>query len=123
MEISFCGMGEQLVTFEAGVVTESYPVSMTANGKVADSADGESFAGIAVHTENDGFAAVQLGGFVTLPFTGTAPALGWQRVAANGAGGIKTVGSSVSDGAVTEAGRRCLIVAVDTTGSTVDLFL
>ncbi len=123
MSISFQGMGEQLVSFEAGTVTAGYPVSMSDNGKVANAGNGDCFAGVAVHKSDDGFAAVQLKGFVTLAYSGTAPSLGWQRVAANGSGGIKTVSSSVSEGVITESGRLCLVVDVDTTNTRVGLFL
>ncbi|MBR2667321.1 MAG: hypothetical protein IKD96_04085 [Oscillospiraceae bacterium] len=123
MSISFQGMGEQLVSFEAGTVTAGYPVSMSDNGKVANSGNGDCFAGIAVHKSDDGFAAVQLSGFVTLAYSGTAPSLGWQRIAANGSGGVKTASSSVSEGVVTEGGRLCLVVDVDTANTRVGLFL
>ncbi len=114
MSISFQGMGEQLVSFEAGTVTAGAPVSMSANGKVADSGNGDAFIGVAIHRSDDGFAAVQLGGFATLSYSGTAPGLGWQSMAADGNGGVK---------AVSEDGRPCLVVSVDTTGHQVGLFL
>ena len=49
------------------------------------------------------YAAVQIRGYVTLPYTGTAPALGWQELVTNGAQGLRTVTTG-------EAGKACLVV-------------
>ena len=54
----------------------------------------------------DGAAcSVVLGGMVTAPYTGTAPALGWSGLSANGTGGVQA----------NTSGRECLVVDVDTT--------
>ena len=61
-------------------------------------------------------AAVQIRGYVTLPYTGTAPALGWQELVTNGSQGLRTVTTG-------EAGKACLVVRVDAATSTLGLFL
>ena len=81
MKVAFGGYGEKLVTFEtAEGVLAGMPVMMSANGTVAPCAEGKAFCGAAVNVR-DGFAAVQLAGYVRLPYTGTAPAVGYQTLA------------------------------------------
>ena len=53
---------------------------------------------------------------MTLPYTGTAPALGWQELVTNGSQGLRTVTTG-------EAGKACLVVRVDAATSTLGLFL
>ena len=112
--ISFHGMGEQMITFAADGVTEGFPVVMAENDTVTDAEEGAALIGVAVHVEEDGFAAVQMQGFMQLPYSGTAPALGWQNLSADGAGGLK-----VTDG----EGKCCLVVSVDNEAGSVGLFL
>ena len=61
-------------------------------------------------------AAVQLRGYVQAAYTGTAPALGFASLVADGSGGLRVAGTG-------ETGRNCLVVSVDTTGKTMGLFL
>ena len=55
-----------------------------------------------------------MSGFVELPYSGEAPAVGYQTLAADGAGGVKTV---------TAGGRSLLVVMVDSANETVGVFL
>jgi hypothetical protein len=50
---------------------------------------------------------------VTAGYTGSAPALGWSGLAADGSGGVKT----------SETGREYLVVDVDTDAQTVTFAL
>ena len=54
------------------------------------------------------------GGYVELPYTGTAPAVGYALLAADGKGGVRTAASG---------GRSCLVVHVDTAEKKIGLFL
>ena len=56
---------------------------------------------------------VQYRGFVTLPYSGTAPSVGYGILAADGAGGVKGA----------QSGESYLIVNVDTTAKTVCVLL
>lgn len=108
MSISYEGIGHSSVTFPAGTCTVGYPCKMGTDGKVANCAAGDKFCGVAEVIGN-GWAGVQIHGFVTLPYTGTAPAKGFVTLVGNGSGGVKTDAS----------GRAHLVVAVDATAATV----
>ena len=56
---------------------------------------------------------MQLGGFATIPYTGTAPALGLSALAADGSGGVKAL----------ESGNKYWVVASDETAKTVTILL
>ena len=70
--------------------------------------------GMVVSVGRDGGAcAVALGGMVTASYTGTAPALGWSDLQADGSGGVKTA----------SGGRSYLVADVDESGKTVTFVL
>ncbi len=112
MSVAFYGTQETVLSFEAGAVTPGYPVAISQNNTVADAANGIAPAGVALHVR-EGIAAVQLHGFAELPYSGTTPARGWVRLAADGAGGLKSDANGIS----------CLVVSVDETGKTLGLYL
>ncbi len=110
MNVSFNGFGENVATFEmAANVEKGVPVMITDNGKVSLSTG--PFCGVCVGTRN-GFAAVQLTGYVRLPYT-TAPSIGYSKI-------------SVSGGKITadnSTGREYLIVDLDTTNKIAGIML
>ena len=108
MKGSFEGIGQWAATFTcSGDVVAGQMVKVRENGAVTVCADGEKFAGQAVVVGRDGAAcSVVLGGMVTAPYTGSAPALGWSGLSANGTGGVKA----------NTSGREHLVVDVDTAG-------
>ena len=111
--ISMQGIGESCLSAKKGsAATVGYPCHFSANDTVADSANGAVFSGV-IAGVRDELVTVQYRGFVTLPYTGTAPAVGYATLAANGAGGVKTA----------SGGRSLLVVSVDTTDSTVCVLL
>ncbi|WP_283610133.1 hypothetical protein [Faecalispora anaeroviscerum] len=113
MKVAFGGYGEKMATFEAVAgVAAGVPVMMSASGTVASCTAGKAFCGVAVNVR-DGLAAVQLGGYVRLPYTGTAPAVGYQTLVGDGTGKIKT----------DAAGRSLLVVDVDTAGAVCGVIL
>ena len=113
MKVSFNGWKEHVATFETAAALEAGSVvKISGNGAVSACGDGDKFAGAVVSQRGD-FAAVQLRGYAELPFTGTAPAVGFQTLCADGSGGVKT-GS---------AGRELLVTYVNAGEKTVGLIL
>lgn len=102
MKVCFEEIGHMSATFAAESGEGGDVVKVSANGTVAPCADGDVFCGV-MEGIRKGFAAVQLHGFVTLPYTGSAPELGYNELLANGAGGVK----------VGTGGKKCLVVSVD----------
>lgn len=114
MEYSFSGFGENAATFAAeSGVTAGAPVKMSASGTVSACAAGDSFCGVALGV-NNGCAAVQLSGYVRLPYDGTVPTVGWQNVSAAAGGKAQAGGTS---------GRSLLIVDVDEADKTFGVIL
>ena len=66
-----------------------------------------------VASKKDSRAGVVVHGFVTVPFTGTAPSVGYRGLLSDGQGGV------YSD----EEGKNYLIVSVDTANKTVTFLL
>ena len=104
MKVSFEGIGQWSATFACTDVQEGQVVKISGNGEVGKCVDGEAFCGVVNVMGRDGLACgVVLGGMVSVPYTGSAPALGWSGVSANGEGGVKADG----------AGQKVLVTAVD----------
>ena len=114
MGIFFEGIGQWAATFACGETAVGQVVKVSGNGEVAACADGDSFCGVVVYLARDGAAcSVALGGMVRVPYTGTAPTVGWTGLAADGAGGVK----------VLTTGRSYLVADVDAAGKTVTFAL
>ena len=111
MSVSFHGIGQVCATF-LGDGTEGQVVKMSSKGTVAACSAGESFCGVALCAKDDA-CAVQVAGFVTVPYSGTEPAPGYAALAADGSGGVKSV----------ESGREYLVADADTTAKTVTILL
>lgn len=113
MDFSIKGYGENTATFRTdGVVSASHVVKMASNLTVAPCNVGDAFIGTAVNVKN-GYACVQLDGYVTLTYTGTAPTVGYCSLASDGNGGVK-----VATGA-----REYLVTDVDTVNKTAGIIL
>lgn len=114
MAISFREIGQTDVSFlAADTVTAGSVCKLTQNDTVGGCSAGDSFCGV-VRQVRSGVASVILTGYAELPYTGKAPSVGYQTLAADGTGGVKSV---------TEGGRSLLVVRVDTTNATVGVFL
>lgn len=113
MTVSFEGVGQVCATFMGGGLTEGHVVKLTGSGTVGACAADDAFCGVAVCCKDDA-CTVQVGGFVSVGYTGTAPTVGWKALAADGSGGVK---------AVTSGGVTCLVADVDTTAKTVTIKL
>ncbi len=113
MSVSFEGVGQVCATFLGGGLTEGQVVKMTGSGAVGACGADDAFFGVALCCKDDA-CTVQVGGFVSVSYSGTAPGVGWQTLAADGKGGVKTA----AGGSVT-----CPVVDVDTTAKTVTILL
>ena len=122
MAISFEAIAERYVTFLAAEsAAEGKLCKVTANGTVGACAGGDDFCGVITQVRN-GAASVLMGGFVKLPYTGTAPALGFSALVADGTNGVR-VPAAATESKPAETGRSHLVVSVDTANKTVGLFL
>lgn len=127
MSVSFEGVGQVCATFLSGKLTEGHVVKLTGSGTVGACSAGDSFIGAAICCKDDA-CTVQVGGFVTVSYSGTAPAVGWCVLTADGNGGVKTTAeaaaaSEAAGDAATESGRMLPVVGVDTTAKTVTILL
>ena len=113
MKVSLNGYGESVTTFEAeDSVKVGYPVKMTDNGKVGLCKAKEAFCGIALNVRN-GFAAVQLQGYYSgLTYTGSGMKVG-----------ILKLGAVSEKVEVSETGKECLVVDIDSESSTCGIIL
>lgn len=111
MNVNFNGYCENAVTFEAdsNLTKAGVPVKMTDNGKVTACASGDVFCGVCLSVR-DGYAVVQLGGYVTLPAS-TKIAVGYKKLAAG----------ENSTAVVSASGREYLVV--DSTADSVGFIL
>lgn len=105
MSISFNGYGENVLTFKAGngLTTAGVPVKISDDETVAPCAENDKLCGVCVNLR-DGYAAVQLSGFVVLPAAAKIT-VGYQKVAINSAGKV----------AANANGREVLVVASSAT--------
>ena len=102
--VSFEGIGQWSATFGCTDVQEGQVVKIIGSGEVGKCGNGEGFCGVVNTVGRDGEACgVVLGGMVSVPYTGGAPALGRTGLSADGEGGVKADG----------AGEKYLVAAVD----------
>ena len=114
MSVSFGGIGEIFASFDAADgLAAAGPVKMSANGTVSACAEGDRFCGVAAHVTDDGIATVQLKGYVRCAYTGTAPSVGYTKLAAGDTGAV----------AVSDNGGEYLVVDVDTADATVGFIM
>ncbi len=109
-QISFESIGAVVATFQCGDdIAMGEVVMVTDSDTVEASSTSGAFCGVALSDEEEnGYVAVQVGGFATVSYTGTV-AKGFVTLAADGSGGVKTV---------TSGGREHLVVSVDSTEGT-----
>lgn len=112
MSVSFGGFNENTATFKATEnIEKNSAVKMSESNTVAVCSGGEAFIGIAVCCDG-GYASVQLSGTVKAEYSGSAPALGYTKLAGDG---DKVTAS--------DNGREYLVVAVDETANTVTFIM
>ncbi len=114
MSISFTGINEQVITFKtASELASGTLVKISDNGTVTACSSGDKIAGVVLFCR-DNLAAVQTGGFVSLPYSSTAPALGFTAIAAASATEVKADSAN---------GRQLLVIETDSTSTTAGIML
>ena len=103
MSISYESIGQVCITCYCSSAGVNHPCKVSSNHTVVSCADGDEIEGVVV-AKHSNLATVAVKGFVTLPYTGSAPNVGHCPLASAGSGKVK-----VSDGA-----REYLVVNVDT---------
>lgn len=113
MFINFDDIGQVCVTFRGDPnTTVGAPCGLSRERTVELAGEGESFIGKVVSIRKQ-IANVVVKGFVTLPYSGTAPGVGYVSLAGDGAGAIT----------VCDDGRAYLVVDVDTVNKTATILL
>ena len=112
MNVSFDGVGQVCATFLGKGLKDGHVVKLSGSGTAAACKAGDLFCGVAMCCKDDA-CSVQVGGFVTVGFSGTAPEAGWTELAADGEGGVKIAGDGV----------KCLVADVDAASETVTIML
>lgn len=113
MNVSFSGFNEKSITFNCTEYVETgAAVKVSENGTVVPCANGDVFCGIVTDVRSD-CATVQLEGYIRTPYSGSAPALGYTALTADGNGGV----------CANDDGRSYLVTDVDTTDGTVGFML
>lgn len=113
MNVYLNGFDRKEVTFKAGSdAKEGKTVNLLTKTTVDASPLDTNFLGICTLIRN-GMASVVLRGYVTVAYSGTAPSLGYNKIASDGAGGIK----------VSDSGRDILVADIDAVNSTCGIVL
>ena len=113
MAISYQSVAQTCITmYAAPDLTEGIICRISADDTVGVCDDGDAFCGVTVGVK-DKLCGVIVGGFVTVAYTGTAPAAGWQGLSANDTGGVRA----------DTTGKAYLVTRVNTADSTVTFLL
>ena len=111
--ISMQGIGAQYLSAKKGATgTVGYPCHFSASSTVVNTARNGTLVGVIVGVRGS-LVAVRYRGFVTLPYSGSAPSIGYSILVADGSGGVKTAQSGVS----------YLVASVDSSAKTVCILL
>ena len=109
----FTGFNTKEITLNADEsVKENSAVVFADDSTVKAAAAGEIPCGICRKIRN-GLASVVFAGHVTVPFGGTVPSLGWQKLSADGNGGVKA----------DENGKHFLVVYVNEADKFIDVIM
>ena len=112
MSVSFNGFNENTATFKTNEeIAGGTPVKMIESDTVAACKNGDKFCGFAINC-GGGYSAVQLSGTVTAVYNGSAPEVGYVKLA-----------SDVDGVTVSDSGREYLVVAVDEAKKTVTFIM
>lgn len=104
---------EYFTAKKGATATVGYLCHMSANNTVANTPYNGAFCGVIADNQDTKAIVVQCRGFVTVPYSGMAPSVGYAILTADGAGGVHTA----------ESGNTYLITNVDTTNRLVTLLL
>ena len=114
MNVSFQGVNDLVVTFQAGEgVSRGDFVKLGANGTVAAASYGDGLVGKVLDVRG-GCAAVQVRGYVEAEYAGTLNP-GWADLTGQG-GKVRAAGSN-------DTSRKCLVLSTDATAKIACLLL
>lgn len=109
----FSGFNSKEITLHADEgVKEASTVAFADDSTVKTAASGEIFCGICTKIRN-GLASVAFAGHTTVPYSGTTPSLGYQKLSADGNGAVKA----------DENGKHFLVVYVNEEDKTLDIIM
>lgn len=113
MAISFDSIAQDCVSVHCdSTAPVGYPCKFIGSGSISACSDGNAFHGIAM-SQNGNLVALAVHGFVTVPYSGAMPSIGYCPLAAAGSGKVKKL-----DGA-----KERLVVSVNSSASTVTFLL
>jgi len=110
--VSFKGIGQWCATFMGEALQEGCVVKVGDAGVAAPCAAGEDFVGVVLCAEKDA-AAVQVGGFAQVRWSGAAPDKAYVALVADGQGGVQ----------LGESGRKYWVVDKDESTQSVMILL
>ena len=93
MKVAFNGIGRVSATFLADSNKVGNVCKMARNETVKACSSGDEFIGV-MEAYRGGYGSIMLHGFAEVAYTGTAPAVGYAKLVADGYGGVK-VGESM----------------------------
>lgn len=113
MNVNLNGFNRKEVTFKASsTVSQGYTVALLSASTVSKAATDKNFTGVCSDLR-DKYASVVLSGYVTVAYSGTAPSLGYNKLTADGTGGVQ----------LSDNGRFILVADVDTENLTCGIVL
>lgn len=113
MTTAYNSIAQQCASFLTGSsVMEGEPCKMTTDRTVNQCASGNDFMGVVLHIRNK-LATVAVSGFVTVPYTGSAPLVGRVILVGNGSHGVM----------VGESGTARVVVSRDLVNKTVTFLM
>ena len=112
MAISYDSIGQLCVTCFSSGAHLNEPCKICANNTVTACQDANEIEGLVVAAKGN-LVTVVIKGFVTLPYIGSAPTVGYCPIAAAGSGKVKTL----------EGAREYVVFNVDTSKKTVTFCL
>ena len=114
MSVSFKGINEHVVTFRTEEdLAAGTLVTVSDNGTVSPCAANGKIVGVVISCREN-LAAVQISGYITLPYSGSAPALGVTAIAAASDTKIKADSTN---------GKLVTVVETDTAALTAGILL
>lgn len=103
---------KEVTLYAAATAVEGNTVNLISKTTAGASPEGSDFIGVCTLIRN-GMASVTLRGYATVPFSGTSPSLGYNKLSADGSGGVK----------VSDSGRSILVVDINKSALTCDIIL
>lgn len=110
--MKYNGIGQVAISVYTEDTSLGKAVSLVDSGVMIPGESGGEFHGVCIHVKNS-LGTVAVSGAVTVPYTGTAPSVGYGALVCDGSGGVMT-GTSVVER---------LVLHVDTDNKTVTFML